>query len=47
MDRINIFLASDDNYAQHSGVVLASLLANHNAGGLPLEFIIWTAAFLR
>lgn len=36
MDRIHIFLASDDNYAQHSGVVLASLLANHNAGGLPL-----------
>lgn len=47
MDRIHVFLASDENYAQHSGVVLASLLANHDKGGCLSQFIISTAGFLR
>lgn len=35
-DKIHIFLASDENYAQHSGVVIASILYNHKKSGLPI-----------
>lgn len=35
-DEIHVFLASDENYAQHSGVVIASMLYNHKKNGLPL-----------
>ena len=35
MDTIHIFLASDNNYAQHAGVVIASIIYNHK-GGKPI-----------
>lgn len=36
MGKIHLFLASDDNYAQHSGVVIASILYNHKKAGKPI-----------
>ena len=36
MEKIHLFLASDDNYAQHSGVVIASILYNHKKDGSPI-----------
>ena len=33
MEKIHLFLASDDNYVQHSGVVIASILYNHKKAG--------------
>ena len=33
MRKIHLFLASDDNYVQHSGVVIASILYNHKKAG--------------
>lgn len=40
MQPITICLASDENYAQHSGALIHSILANHKTK-VPIDIHFW------